>query len=92
MVEIPDLNPLSRSTFIVFLCKAEIMSLIWSSNYSRDHLLSELKSELRKAPFKSEFTRTQPNEGYQWNVTTKSIDSPFYVPQMIAASFVTGLV
>lgn len=73
------------------LSKAEIMSSVWGSNYARDHLLFQLISELRKHPLKSEFVRTQPNEGYQWNVTTKKVDNRFFVPQLIAASVVAAL-
>lgn len=74
------------------LSKDEIMSSIWGSDYARDHLLFQLISELRKSPLKSEFVRTQPNEGYQWNVTTKIIDNCFSIPQLVAASSVAALV
>ena len=67
------------------LSKAEIMSSIWGCVYARDHLLFQLISELRKPPFKSEFVRTQPNEGYQWSVATKTSNNRLFVPQLIAA-------
>lgn len=67
------------------LSKAEIMTSIWGSDYTRDYLLFQLIGELRKYPLKREFVRTQPNEGYQWNVTTKVIHASFFVPQTIAA-------
>lgn len=50
--------------------KAEIFSLVWGDAYARDHLLFQLISELRRAPFEPEFVRTQPNEGYRWVVPT----------------------
>lgn len=74
------------------LSKAEIMSSVWGSDYARDHLLFQLISELRKDPLKSEFVRTQPNEGYQWNVPTKRVDNRFFVPQLIAASVATATI
>lgn len=74
------------------LSKDEIMSSIWGSDYARDHLLFQLIGELRKSPLKNEYIRTQPNEGYQWNVTTKIIDNRFSVPKLIAASSVAALV
>lgn len=74
------------------LSKAEIMSSVWGSEYARDHLLFQLIGELRKPPFNNEFIRTQPNEGYQWNVTTSVINNKRLVPQLIAASVVIGLV
>lgn len=72
--------------------KAEIMSCVWGSNYARDHLLFQLVGELRKLPFKNEFVRTQPNEGYQWNVATKVINKQVFVPRLIAASLITAVV
>jgi DNA-binding winged helix-turn-helix (wHTH) protein len=84
--------------------KAEIMSSVWGSDYARDHLLFQLISELRKMPLQSEFVRTQPNEGYQWNVPTKIIyfklsdnfklfaQPRAFVPKLLAASVITGLV
>jgi DNA-binding winged helix-turn-helix (wHTH) protein len=72
--------------------KAEIMSSVWGSGYARDHLLFQLIGELRKSPLKSEFVRTQPNEGYQWNVPTKVIKTPIFAPRLIAASFIVALV
>lgn len=74
------------------LSKAEIMSSVWGSDYARDHLLFQLIGELRKPPLNSEFIRTQPNEGYQWNVATKVLDTKRFVPHLIAASVVTGMV
>ena len=50
--------------------KSEILSSLWGSKYARDHLLFQLISELRHSPFNSDFIRTQPNLGYQWNVAT----------------------
>ena len=74
------------------LSKTEIMSSVWGSDYARDHLLFQLIGELRKPPFKNEFIRTQPNEGYQWNVATSVINNKRLAPQLIAASVITGLV
>lgn len=68
------------------LSKAEIMTSVWGSDYPRDHLLFQLISELRKSPLKSEFVRTQPNEGYQWNVSTKCVESRIFMPQLAVAS------
>jgi DNA-binding winged helix-turn-helix (wHTH) protein len=53
--------------------KTEILTLIWSQAYARDHLLFQLISELRKAPFEASFVRTKPNEGYCWNVPTEIV-------------------
>jgi len=64
--------------------KSEIFLSIWHSEYARDHLLFQLISELRKAPFNSEFVRTIPNKGYQWNVKTKVIENKSWLN--IAAS------
>jgi DNA-binding winged helix-turn-helix (wHTH) protein len=74
------------------LSKDEIMLSVWGNDHARDYQLFQLISELRKPPFRSEFVRTQPNEGYQWNVATKKTSTSAFVPQLIAASVVTGLV
>lgn len=67
------------------LSKTEIMNAIWGSDYKRDYLLFQLIGELRKYPLKREFVRTQPNEGYQWSVTTKIVQTRFFAPQKLAA-------
>lgn len=72
--------------------KDEIFSTVWGSPYARDHQLFQLISELRKPPFKADFIRTQPNEGYQWNVTTKRLSSIVFRPRQIAASIMLGMV
>lgn len=74
------------------LSKAEIMSSVWGNDYARDYQLFQLIGELRKSPFNNEFVRTQPNEGYQWNVSTKVVNKRVFEPQLIAASVVIGLV
>jgi len=74
------------------LSKAEIMSSVWGNNYARDYQLFQLIGELRKSPFNNEFVRTLPNEGYQWNVTTKVANRHTFVPQLIAVSVVIALV
>jgi DNA-binding winged helix-turn-helix (wHTH) protein len=74
------------------LSKDEIMFSVWGNVHARDYQLFQLIGELRKPPFKNKFIRTQPNEGYQWNVTTKTINKFVFVPQLIAASVVIGLV
>jgi len=65
--------------------KDEILLSLWGSNYAPDHLLFQLVSELRKAPFSSDFIRTQPNLGYQWNVSTEVV-SPTFLPRMKVAA------
>jgi DNA-binding winged helix-turn-helix (wHTH) protein len=50
--------------------KPEIMMAIWGSTSTPDYLLFQLVSELRKLSSKDDLVRTQPNEGYQWTVTT----------------------
>ncbi|MFT6099397.1 MAG: DNA-binding winged helix-turn-helix (wHTH) protein [Arenicella sp.] len=72
--------------------KAEIMSAVWGCDYARDHLLFQLIGELRKSPLKNEYVRTLPNEGYQWNVTTRVIDNRISFPKLIAASVITTVV
>jgi DNA-binding winged helix-turn-helix (wHTH) protein len=72
--------------------KAEIMSSVWGSDYARDHLLFQLISELRRHPLNSEFVRTQPNEGYQWNISTRVIENRIFSPRLIAASTITAIV
>lgn len=68
--------------------KSEIFLAIWHSEYVRDHLLFQLISELRKAPFDPNFVRTVPNRGYQWNVATKIAKKK--MPVNIAASLLVG--
>lgn len=72
--------------------KPEIMSTVWGSDYARDHLLFQLIGELRKPPFKSEFVRTIPNEGYQWKVETKLVHNRTALSKLIAASVITAVV
>lgn len=57
------------------MSKSEILASLWGSAYARDHLLFQLISELRRAPFAGSFVRTVPNQGYQWNVDTKVVQS-----------------
>lgn len=73
--------------------KSEIFTYVWGNAYARDHLLFQLVSELRKAPFEAEFVRTQPNQGYRWNVATRlsSPDKTYRLTQ-VAASLVFALV
>ena len=73
------------------LSKAEIMSEVWGSDYARDHVLFQLIGELRKHPLKSEFVRTHPNEGYQWNVATKIISHRSFIPPFLATSAIAAL-
>ena len=69
------------------LSKSEIMHLVWGCDFARDHLLFQLISEIRKHPLKSEFVRTQPNEGYQWNVSTKVVNkTQLFTPQLAACA------
>ncbi len=70
--------------------KAEIFVGIWGSEYARDHLLFQLISELRKAPFEPDFIRTQPNMGYQWNVVTRQTQAkvPWLKRSILAAGVV----
>ena len=72
--------------------KPEIMSTVWGSNYARDHLLFQLIGELRKSPLKSEYVRTLPNEGYQWNIATKVVHARMSFPKLIAASVITAII
>ena len=74
------------------LSKAEIMSAIWGSDYSRDHLLFQLIGELRKYPLQRDFVRTQPNEGYQWSVETKVLSPRIIDTQKIAAAMAAAFV
>lgn len=73
--------------------KSEIFSFVWGNAYARDHLLFQLVSELRRAPFEAEYVRTQPNQGYQWNVSTalKPVNKTYKLTQ-VAASMVFALV
>jgi len=71
--------------------KAEIFSTIWSTTYARDHLLFQLISELRKSPFKADFVRTLPNQGYQWNVHTVLVSPKRFGSFKFAASVLLGL-
>jgi Tfp pilus assembly protein PilF len=68
------------------------MSAVWGCDYARDHLLFQLIGELRKQPLKSEFVRTLPNEGYQWNVVTKVVHNRIPFAKLIAASVISGVV
>ena len=72
--------------------KDEIFSSVWGTPYARDHQLFQLISELRKPPFNTDYVRTQPNEGYQWNVTTKRLCNKASRPVQIAASIMLGMV
>lgn len=72
--------------------KSEILFSLWGSEYARDHLLFQLISELRHSPFRSDFIRTQPNLGYQWNVATRVVQTrKFSPPMQVAASFALAL-
>ena len=68
--------------------KAEIMMAIWGSTNTRDYLLFQLVSELRKLPSKSDLVRTQPNEGYQWTVVTNTVKNEVKIFYKLAASVV----
>ena len=72
--------------------KSEIFSSVWRSTYVRDHLLFQVISELRKAPLDHDFIRTQPNQGYQWNVATKVIKPKTFLPLQVAACLMLGMI
>ena len=72
--------------------KPEIFTSIWGSPYVRDHLLFQLISELRKTPLDRDFIRTQPNQGYQWNVETKVVHAKNFSAAQLAACILIGLV
>lgn len=67
--------------------KSEIYRGVWGNTHERDHVLFQLVSELRKAPFKKEFIRTLPNQGYQWTVKTAPVARPV-IPMSVAAASV----
>jgi len=71
--------------------KSEILESLWGSIYARDHLLFQLISELRKAPFCSDYVRTEPNHGYQWNVATQVQRFDFPRPAVAACLVVASL-
>jgi DNA-binding winged helix-turn-helix (wHTH) protein/predicted negative regulator of RcsB-dependent stress response len=71
--------------------KQEILLSVWGSIHARDHQLFQLISELRKSPFKTDFVRTQPNEGYQWNVSTVRLSKKLSLPLKIAASIMLSI-
>ncbi len=70
---------------------AEIFSTIWGTTYARDHLLFQLVSELRKAPFKANYIRTLPNQGYQWNINTAIVSPKQFGTFKFAASVLLAL-
>lgn len=73
--------------------KSEIFACVWGEGYARDHLLFQLVSELRKSPFEAHFVRTQPNQGYQWNLpTTAEQRVTTRKSSLVAASFFIWLV
>lgn len=72
--------------------KSEILTSLWGSAYARDHLLFQLVSELRRSPFAGSFVRTVPNQGYQWNVVTRVVQSGSVQSMRIAACTLLGIV
>lgn len=71
--------------------KSEIMCEIWGSMHTRDYLLFQLISEIRKLSKENDLIRTQPNEGYQWVAPTRRI-KPIAVLHKIAASIAVGII
>lgn len=71
--------------------KSEIFATIWTTTYARDHQLFQLISELRKSPFKADFIRTLPNQGYQWNVQTAVVSRKRFGTFKFAASALLAL-
>lgn len=68
--------------------KPEIFQSVWGSEFTRDHLLFQLISELRKLSSTGDFIRTQPNQGYQWVAATKVITRRTqWVPAIAASLF-----